>query len=213
MGGRRAVFRPRGADLGCLAACFAGAARRRGGAADLKPCKRFLWLLPIWPRLRARRCFLACCGGLGCRTVPTPSQPQLRRVNAFLAAVLITTAARANSRQNCRPHLGRAEWSARNEQYSAPARLSHVRNRFATTAYARGQHRAANKTAQASAPPTTKVRAGPAVGQSSTDGGGSTFLDVATVSCHFWAGQRAKRYTARPRGGRYEALEAAPAAR
>ena len=141
MGGRRAVFRPRGADLGCLAACFAGAARRRGGAADLKPCKRFLWLLPIWPRLRARRCFLACCGGLGCRTVPTPSQPQLRRVNAFLAAVLITTAARANSRQNCRPHLGRAEWSARNEQYSAPARLSHVRNRFATTANARAAPR------------------------------------------------------------------------
>ena len=158
LGGRRAVFRPRGADLGCLAACFAGAAHWRSTAADLKPCKRFPGCCNMAVAARA-----SALSGLLWRSwlrdrlhgFTTAAAP---RKCLFRQRFLIKTAElqiRDKTAWPCAPgQKGRQETNNTAPQHASPPSAT-----ASQQPHTRG-HRAANKTAQASAPPTTKGRGG-----------------------------------------------------
>ena len=115
-----------------------------------------------------------------------PVQPRQRRVSAPLAAVL------SNAESSCccpkqvfkkRP-LCPAQKRRRGPNAPAPQHASSAT--ASPQPHTRGQHRAANTPAQASAPPAKKGRAGPAGGHSSTDGAGSIKYRVTTVRACFF---------------------------
>ena len=77
------------------------------------------------------------------------------------------------------------------------ARLSHVRNRFAPTAHARAAPRKQNRPSLRAARDQRSRKAR----QHRSSTGGGVQLNSGSAAAIFWAGQSAKRYTARPAAG------------
>ena len=134
LGRRRAVFLPRGADLGRVAASSGSSAlaRRRGSFFSKSLCLFAAQTKPAAPncvcarRLQRRSAKMtalhACTVAAAPRKVP------------FMAAFLRPTAELQIRDKTVWPLCSRTERSARNEQYGATARLGGVCNRFATLA-------------------------------------------------------------------------------
>ena len=159
-GRRRAAFRFRGADLGCVAAC-----RRNNALA--RRCGGFFspnWLLPNWPLVDARRCATAVsragCGALGCETVSSACTPTAASRKCFFGCRFIK-----NTESSCQNRFLRNGRCAQHrnvgevptlQRHSTPRPQPLRSNRTCAGSTARQ-----TKIAQASAPPTTKGRAGP----------------------------------------------------
>ena len=189
------LLAPRGANVGCDTASRR-AMRLRVAVAAFLSKQRFGSFAQFACARPRGAVFFALPPRRSATTLSTPAQQQLHLTTAAHSRFLLCSAVWSKTCFNCpcgRRRNGIKPTTEPLEDASAPpATASHQ-------PHTRGQHRA-NKIAQASACPATRgherhasTAAVPAAGFNKKKGG---------VRCAlFWAGQSAKRYTARPAAG------------